>query len=1385
MAGGYLGKISAVISANTGDYVRGLNEGAKATRDFAKTVQSTLNRSASEAAKAFEGIYTPLQQFERAIRQAGQLRLNFKGFEGAVRNINDLQKRLNGVLTNNEIDLVVRTSGLRDIEAVRQAINSLSEKEITLSANAGGLPGLLKARAELERSGAGATTIINTKATQAELDALIEKLNVLDDRKIDLIIDVVNQRGLEEAITRARRLQDVATQIAAPLAVTSAEFAKLSQSAQGQFAPALGAAQRAVEQFKADIDQLGPAGRRAFQELKADVDLVRASISRLSEVQSLTGGLFTGRELTFVNPEIVDTLNRLQAAQRQLASAPAAVRGSPIGQEVVADAQVLQEQLNRVLARVERIRAEGGQITFSQRGLNVILQRLQQVADETQRVSAGPTGFTSQPVTQAGGGLGLFGREAGTEVQRAVARAREASQEFAQLPDFASASLRGLASIAARVADGVEAGTSNAADLEAVLDRLIPRIRQAAAASEGVVFGPPAPPAPPPVPPGIPRDQPSLPGAFGGDARAGVGRDAGDIARQIENLTGRASSLKSTFDTLPAGLRAGLIPQIQAADDALIRLKASASQTDGDVASIAAQFAAVERAVSRAASAAQRFGGSFADFRAERDARAAAAGLEFLRTQLLRATGDSTRAAAAIDRLGEALQEAANTPGGFQANRIGIQSLTREAITLIAATEGVGRSAGSLQRGFARVGDVARGAFGNAGLAIQQAAFAFEDFFSVTGGLDQRIRAAGNNLSQLGFIIGGTTGLIAGISAAIGAQLVAAIIRWTGATQDAEEQQRALERSLEGVNSALERQRDIARQVADAFRDIAQSQQESVQSDGRRRATDRRQQLEEFGRLQASGRRERILATDPAAIRAGAEIAGIDDQLRTEADANRRRQLLRQREAAERRRELAVRTVDEQAAANASAQGGTPLQRDAALRRFEAAKVQVESQLSAAEQRNADSPSARAAAEVERLARQLSVVTATISRLQEAGRAGALTQGQRIADSAGRTFGNLAGTPGVSLIEATVARLQESLETARQQFADGFIDQGGFDLQANQIESVINQLEAASVAVSSFSQAVERAATSLADTVAQELSQRAESLRRDANDVEARFGGDDPRTAVARTDQRRIEEARRQAEERRAALNEETSRLRRQLEEQAGMGQLGGREGEIVGRIREIDQFLASPAGNATQARQQEVARLERERLNSELDSLISQRPEIQGLSRRADEGDIAARREINAIESAGRGRALIQTSAQRAAEELAGQIADIQSAVAADTARALSEGRFGDIAEIQGQGRSAESRLRDDAERQRQELIRQSAPAIFSLADSVQNAILQGPSRAALAPTDVSTIEGSRELTRLLRGDDAARNQDLVQLQRQSVELLRVIANNPAPVAN
>jgi hypothetical protein len=67
-------------------------------------------------------------------------------------------------------------------------------------------------------------------------------------------------------------------------------------------------------------------------------------------------------------------------------------------------------------------------------------------------------------------------------------------------------------------------------------------------------------------------------------------------------------------------------------------------------------------------------------------------------------------------------------------------------------------------------------------------------------------------------------------------------------------------------------------------------------------------------------------------------------------------------------------------------------------------------------------------------------------------------------------------------------------------------------------------------------------------------------------------------------------------------------------------------------------------------------------------------------------------------------------------------------------------------------------------------------APMLKGFQDERQNAMLQGPSRAALNVSDVSTSQGASELTRLIRGDDSAKDVNLAELRKQSDKLDEVV---------
>jgi hypothetical protein len=200
---------------------------------------------------------------------------------------------------------------------------------------------------------------------------------------------------------------------------------------------------------------------------------------------------------------------------------------------------------------------------------------------------------------------------------------------------------------------------------------------------------------------------------------------------------------------------------------------------------------------------------------------------------------------------------------------------------------------------------------------------------------------------------------------------------------------------------------------------------------------------------------------------------------------------------------------------------------------------------------------------------------------------------------------------------------------------------------------------------------------------------------------------------------------------------------------------------ESVRRIQEIDRLLTE--GVLDTGQREELAR-ERVRLEQQAVEADEQ------VRRARDEST----REAEQAAAAVRGRELSRTDGERAAADLTRGLDDIRQFFGRQAEETTG------LVDFEAQA-AAQQRFIDQS-------LRSAAPAIFGLADQVANAVLQGPSRAALEATDVSTVEGSRELNRLLRGDDSARDQNLVELQKQSQsldELVRIAREGGAPIAD
>jgi hypothetical protein len=324
--------------------------------------------------------------------------------------------------------------------------------------------------------------------------------------------------------------------------------------------------------------------------------------------------------------------------------------------------------------------------------------------------------------------------------------------------------------------------------------------------------------------------------------------------------------------------------------------------------------------------------------------------------------------------------------------------------------------------------------------------------------------------------------------------------------------------------------------------------------------------------------------------------------------------------------------------------------------------------------------------------------------------------------------------------------------------------------QRSALEQQSSAYRAAAETIRTFADTIKRISTDLADQVAGEAQSYADKARRDANAAAAAKGqngefgpnGERRRDGDLERNQKRAR-ARRwdaEAEARRArdeadAVRKENDRARREFESR--------NDPELNAERKRLEELQATIDSKDATEEQKAAAAEEKQAILKQQQQRWEGSPAGQAAQRRADFADEKAARQQEEFRQqderyrAGlRGRDLGLTEGERAAREAKDGLLDIGAA--------RDEGML-DAQQTQAQ-----------ASRFAQEQMRSAAPAIFEMADAVANAVLQGPSRQALEATDVSTVEGSRELNRLLRGDDAAKNVNVVELEKQNQKLTELV---------
>ena len=902
---------------------------------------------------------------------------------------------------------------------------------------------------------------------------------------------------------------------------------------------------------------------------------------------------------------------------------------------------------------------------------------------------------------------------------------------------------------------------------------------------------------------------PDLPPGFGGSSDAGLGRSITDPQRQLDVLRGSITSLKGQLDTLPASLRGRFIPAIQQAEDEFLNLARNPAATTAEI-ERAAQ--AVDRLSQRAGRAAQSLRiPSFRQFTRDLSSRQAVGELQALQQILARVGAQAGGPAAqAYELYRRRLQRAIRTgTEGLPQVRRELELLQESAARAAAATGRIsfGRALREIRRG----GDIARGGFDNLSLAVQQAAFAIDDFFSSTGDFTQKIRAVQNNVTQLAFILGGTRGLFIGLGVAITAQAVVGLINWINNGRTAEDRTKAL-------NDAIARQKSLVDALADAFGNLADALTRGTLSPQAEEAKKFAEELEKAAKTRKELNQERIFQNDPAIRRERAEQARIEREMGSASDVTEQIALQQQLEESRRRErnrravallpapddievENAIRLrapnpfrgavpdlpsgggVDDMLARRDALQA--PLERLREIINEGESGDRIDLEIAQESYDQLNSLAARLGAAI---GNALSEVESDLVNSAK-GPAEAIRGAQE--DIAAAIRDGVPGARGLGIIvdevgaefQAAVRAVQDAAEITDERDRKAALEAAGDRLRAasarrgeveaaggavrteailnpeGMLSSVISRIESGLSRLGDGGNPIQRELRRLqaeratlgrqleADPTNRALISAEEDLVRailslegEVNALDETFNGFEAREA------RRLQG---NAERGRELLQTPEEKLQEEL--QQGLNDIFARFGEIA----EATTGLIDQA--ALQQAQREFTDKFNEKQLSDFDRELARRRNPQG----------------DAI----RGLDLAESPAQRAARETEQGILDIDAAFREQGRRIVDQA--GGLFDID----AAEQRLLNENERNRRESLqrfasdqrRSSAPAIFALADSVANAVLQGPSRAALNVSDISTQEGARELNRLLRGEDSARDQNLIELQKQSQELTQV----------
>lgn len=871
MANGYLGKISAIVSANTADFDSKLSKSAAEVRKFAGSMQGTLTSAQTGASAALRGIYTDAQKLQRALTAVATQKLAFNGFQGA--NLPEAVKQMQAVYS-------VSQQISKPLAAAAKTMSGLSAE-----VQAEFLPAMIRAQSATEK-----------------LSEVIDRTGSAGVRQFQSV-----ERQVNKTVAAMGRMKEARSLVSGLATGQELRFQRPEMVSEMQRSASLQAS--AALMSPESIKQNGVAGLVAQQRAAAvETERLAAALERESQLinGNVAGATAAYQSQLAVQAKLNDEIERRIGAEaaasakaaaaandeitllqrRQQAAKAAEVERQAQAQKT-ADAEIALLQRTQQAAKAAEVERQAQAQKVADAEL-AILQRRQQAgksAEIERQAQAQKAADAEIAVLQRSQQAGKA-----AEIERQSQLQRTADAELALLQR------RQQAAKAAELESQAQA--QRLADNELAL---LQRREQAAKAAEVERQARSQASADAEIALLIRREQ-AAKAAEGGGMTA-LGMDIEDPRRQLGVLEGSITSLKSKIDTLPEPLRARFVPAIRDAEREFVRLSTAVVPVAGEIEAARRRLVVLTQDANRAA-AAMNFAGSFGgegvtginlglDQRALRGYEASLLSLQGAlgRTQAA-ARGP---AVAAFNALRNAIAEAM-AAGTLEEPNTRQRIARLQAAAVNATSRAGGGSVNRIRRDMQRAGDIGRGGFDNLSLAANQAAFAIDDFMSSTGGIDQKLRAISNNITQLAFVLGGTTGLFIGLGAVLAGQVAVGIVRWINNGRTAEDQTKAL-------NDALARQKGLVEELAQAFKSLGDAMSRGTFSAGADAGRQMGQSVSDIRRKQRDIREGRVAELNSGFQTASAEVNKSKRELETEQDVGRRVTLarnIRENEAARR-----------------------------------------------------------------------------------------------------------------------------------------------------------------------------------------------------------------------------------------------------------------------------------------------------------------------------------------------------------------------------------------------------------------------------------------------------------------------------------------------------